>query len=62
MYLDATLRGARLELQEQYDKLYKKRKRQRTKSSEFIPVKKLSRRSIRCNVSSLHTVSEKIKF
>lgn len=56
MYLDITLNGASFERQEQYERLYYKKSRQRRKSTEHVPFKKI-KRSMQCNMSLLNYVS-----
>lgn len=56
MYLDITLNGASFERQEQYERLFYKKSRQRRKSTDHIPLKKI-KRSIQCHMSLLNYVS-----
>lgn len=61
MYLDITLNGASFERQEQYERLFYKKSRQRRKSTDHIPLKKI-KRSIQCHMSLLNYVSLSFKL
>lgn len=56
MYLDITLNGASFERQEQFERLYYKKSRQRRKSTDHVPIKKM-KRSMQVNMSLLNYVS-----